>query len=342
MSGRRRNESSSGGTALARPETNGAPPAAAQGPPPGERLKRLLAASHDKMLAVLPKHLTAEKITQVVSTLVFKTPKLQECNELSIVSSVLEACELGLELSPKMCEAYLVPFWDSKRSETVCQLQIGYQGLQKLARQSNDIAYIHARIVHARDVFVVEFSPDLEFHHSPHFGPDRGAVTHVYAVAKLRTGDHVLEVMTVDEIEAIHQRSQSYQTAAKKGWKESGPWVTDWNEMGRKTVLKRLCKALPRSVELARAIELDNEGYVEGVTVVSSPPHAHAPGLSRSQRLAHQLAGPEPEFREGTSGQIASEYEPPELPADDEGDEPPDLFTGGDDDIEGTEAGARG
>ena len=71
----------------------------------------------------------------------------------------------------------------------------------------------------------------------------------MYAVAHLKDGGVQAEVMTLADINAIRKRSRSG---------DSGPWVTDFGEMARKTVIKRLCKSLPISVELATALEADS------------------------------------------------------------------------------------
>jgi recombination protein RecT len=270
-------------------------------------LKRLLEKSADRLAAVLPKHLTSERFIQVVSTLVYRTPKLQECVPTTILTAVLEACELGLDLSPRLGEAYLIPRWNNKAKCLECQFQPGYQGLVKLARQSGAVTYISSRLVHDGDEFSLEFTPDLAFHHRPRLGQARGAVVHVYAVAKLTTGEHLIEVMTVDEIEAIRKRSQS---------PDSGPWATDWGEMARKTVLRRLCKSLPRSAELARALdadyaEYDQEGTRSPATVVTSHHQRQLPGESRTSALARRLTATEeePVYQEGTAGMIVTEDE---------------------------------
>jgi recombinational DNA repair protein RecT len=136
----------------------------------------------------------------------------------------------------------------------------------------------------------------LRFVHRPHFGADSGPATHVYGRARLRSGDWLIEVMTAAEVEAIRGRSQAA---------DSGPWVTDWNEMAKKTVIKRLCKALPRSTELAEAIDADNADYA-----LEAPSRARPAGraLGNAGVLA-ALGAPdeEPAFAEGTSGQITTE-----------------------------------
>lgn len=272
-------------------------------------VKALMESQADRLAALLPRHLSPDKVVNVVSTLVFRNPALQECSPASILAAVLQACELGLELSPHLGEAYLIPRWNSKARVNECQFQPGYQGLVKLARQSGAVSYISPRLVHAKDRFHYHFSPELEFEHWPHLEGDRGAVTHVYAVAKLTSGERLIEVMTRAEVEAIRQRSDNYKSSQRTGKPEFGPWVTDWNEMAMKTVLKRLCKRLPRSTELASAIYADDEEYRGGGDEAPALPRP----ATRTAALASRLGVtplPEPEFIEGNAGEIKTEAEP--------------------------------
>lgn len=272
----------------------------------------MMEASADRLAHVLPRHMTPGKLMQVVTTLVYRTPKLQQCPPATILAAVMQAAELGLDLSPAMGEAYLIPRWNKASGGLECQFQPGYQGLVKLARQSGSVAYIQARVVHEADSFGYRYTPDLAFEHTPYIGGDPGQITHVYCMAKLSSGDFMVEVMTRDEVEGIRRRSESA---------ERGPWVSDWAEMARKTVLKRLCKRLPRSVELASAIDSDNEEYRTDDYEVRAQVSPVGPRVSRSAALAASLMPPaeEPEFREGTGGVIATEAE--EGPIDEPGAE---------------------
>jgi recombination protein RecT len=252
---------------------------------PDQSVKAMLTAAADRLQAVLPKHLTPERMAQVVSTMVYRTPKLAECSPHSIVAAVFQAAELGLDLSTAMGEAYLVPRWNSKARCNECTFLPGYKGLVKLARQSGEIASIQARLVRKADVFRYCFTPDLDFYHEPDVLPAEGdAVTHAYAVAKLANGEHLIEVMSRDEIEAIRARSQS---------RDAGPWVTDWCEMAKKTVLRRLCKVLPRSIELAQAIEADEAEYRTDDRAEVRPAGSRAAALA--DRLGAPPALPAPE-----------------------------------------------
>jgi recombination protein RecT len=250
---------------------------------PDQSVKAMLTAAADRLQAVLPKHLTPERMAQVVSTMVYRTPKLAECSPHSIVAAVFQAAELGLDLSTAMGEAYLIPRWNSKARCNECTFLPGYKGLVKLARQSGEVASIQSRLVREGDDFRLAYTPDVDFWHEPMVG-SQAPVVSVYAYAKLSNGERLIEIMSRDEIEAIRARSQS---------RDAGPWVTDWCEMAKKTVLRRLCKVLPRSIELAQAIEADEAEYRTDDRVEVRPAGSRAAALA--DRLGAPPALPAPE-----------------------------------------------
>jgi recombination protein RecT len=236
-------------------------------------------AAVERVAKVVPRHLSPERVVQVASAMVYRTPGLQKCDPNSVLAAVLQASELGLDISPAMGEAYLIPRWNGKSQSNECQFQPGYKGLVKLALQSGQVAMLQARLVREGEPFTYRYTPDLEFLHEPSL-TGQAPVVAVYAYAKLANGETMIEVMTADEVESIRARSQAGKT---------GPWVTDWNEMARKTALKRICKALPRSLELARAIEADDSDYRDRpASVVSRPPRG--PRARGVAGLSHVLA----------------------------------------------------
>lgn len=187
-----------------------------------------------------PRHVSAERLSRVAQTAITKNPALLRCSQASFAASVLQAAELGLEPSGALGHAYLVPYG------TDCQLIISYKGMIALARRSGEIVSIEARAVYERDSFSLRFGIDATVEHVPYLDGERGPLKFVYAVAKLAGGGVQLDVMNRTEVEAIRNRSKAGK---------SGPWVTDFDEMAKKTVLRRLFKMLPVSVELAEAIE---------------------------------------------------------------------------------------
>lgn len=295
--------------------STGSAPAPRRSQPPsrtsGRGVKALLEEQVDKLAAVMPKGLTPAKQIQIVSTLLYRTPKLQECAPATIVAAVMEASELGLSFSRTLGEAYLVPYFNSKAGVTECQMQPGYRGLTKLARQSGEIAYIQGRLVREGEPFQYRYTPDLEFLHEPYAGGSpQPPVIGAYAIAKLLNGEYLLEFMTTDEIESVHHRSQSYRNALRYNKPEEGPWVDFWGEQAKKTAVKRLAKMLPVSEErFWQAVEADDRQYEHGAEDVTS----RRPGQTKSQALAQRLRGelprPEPEFSasEGVREPLRSE-----------------------------------
>lgn len=205
----------------------------------------------DRLRAALPDFLPPARVAQLLQVIAFRNPDLAKCDSESVILAVIQAGSLGLDLDPASGEAWLIPRWNKDARCLECQFQPGYQGLAKLAYQTGQIAYIQPREVRQGDDFDVMYDPELKLTHRPNYNGRRGDITHVYCVAKLHSGELVCEVMTTEEIEAVRERSRA----------KHGPWFTDWMEMAKKTVLKRLVKRLPRSRQLVEAIEADNREY---------------------------------------------------------------------------------
>ena len=197
-----------------------------------------------QMALALPKTLTPERLTRVVMTECRKTPALLKTSRESFLGAVLQCAQLGIEPGSALGHAYLIPYGNT------CNLIIGYRGMIDLARRSGQIVSLHAYCVHAKDDFHYELGLHPDIHHVPSAEADRGPVTYVYAVAQLQGGGVQFEVMSRAEVEAIRSSSKAGR---------SGPWVSHWDEMAKKTVIRRLFKLLPVSIEIARAVETDEK-----------------------------------------------------------------------------------
>lgn len=189
----------------------------------------------------LPQHVSVDRMIKIAVTAAWKNPKILDCTKESVMLSIMTAAELGLEPGGPLGGAYLVPYGNT------CQLIPGYRGMIDLARRSGQIKSIEAHAVYEADEFVVEFGLEPKLIHRPTLKTERGEVTAFYAVAHLVGGGVQYDYMTRADVDAIRKRSRSGN---------AGPWVTDYNEMGKKTVIRRLFKTLPVSVELSRALEL--------------------------------------------------------------------------------------
>lgn len=199
--------------------------------------------------AVIPRHLTAERMTKVLVSSIAKTPKLLECSQMSLLQSAIAMSELGLEPDAVRGLAYLVPY------KTTCQLIIGYRGYIELARRSGTLRQVEARIVYERDKLDVRFGLEPKFEHVPHLEGDAGKPRLVYGIARFTDGGEHIEVMTLAQVEEVRKRSRAAN---------SGPWVTDYEEMAKKTLMRRLAKWLPLSPELSKAIEVDDQQFEGG------------------------------------------------------------------------------
>jgi recombination protein RecT len=184
-------------------------------------------------------------------------PRLAECQPASVFACVIQASQLGLRPG-LLGECYLIPY--RQRDEGyVCTLQLGYQGLLELVRRSGLVESISAHLVRDADHFDVQWGTTPGIVHKPFLDGDPGGVRLVYAVARLKGGGAHAELMTLQDVERIRARSQNVINAKRYG-KET-PWDTDWDEMARKTVLRRICKYLPKSPDLATALALDDTAY---------------------------------------------------------------------------------
>jgi recombination protein RecT len=187
----------------------------------------------------VPNEVDRRKISEQAFFLVRKNPKLLDCNLESFAAFLIRANSLRLDpLIPNMC-------WPIPRKGEVT-FQYGYLGLRELAMRSGKYRNVFAHAVYDNDEFVLEYISG-KIVHSPGF-KDRGELLCVYAVAIDHKGYADPEMMTIEQVRAIQKRS----AGVNKG--RSTPWDTDWDEMARKTVLKRLCKRLDLSAEAARAL----------------------------------------------------------------------------------------
>ena len=202
-------------------------------------------AFRQQIAVALPKHMTADRMIRIALTELRKTPKLMECDDKSLFGAIVQCSQLGLEPGNSLGHAYLIPYGRE------CTLIIGYKGLIELARRSGQIVSISAREVHEKDKFVIKYGLNEVLEHEPNF-VDRGKVIGFYAIAQLKDGGHQFEYMTLDDIEKVRESSKSSKGAMS-------PWVNYYNEMGKKTVVRRLFKYLPVSIDIQRAISLDEQ-----------------------------------------------------------------------------------
>lgn len=211
-------------------------------------IRALLEKSKAQMAKALPKHLNADRLLRVAMTSIQKNPKLLDCTPQSLLACVMTCAQLGLEPDQFLGQAYLVPFKDTKKGIVICTLIPGYRGYIALARRSGEVKSVSSQVVHENDHFILQYGIDEKLDHIPAEG-DRGAAKGAYVIFKYKDGGYSFDYMAKGDIEKIRARSKSAN---------DGPWVTDWEEMAKKTVIKRHSKVTPLSIELQTAIALED------------------------------------------------------------------------------------
>jgi recombination protein RecT len=222
---------------------------------PKDQIAYFLDQKKNEIAKMLPKHLNAERLLKVAQIAATTTPALLKCDVPSLVGAIGQCAQMGLEPNTVLGHAYLVPF-NTKRKDAngverwvnSVQVIIGYKGLIDLARRSGQIVSIAAHDVCEKDKFELVYGLDEKLNHTPAMG-ERGEIVGFYAVAKLKDGGHCCEFMSVHQVQEIMRGTQS------KG--NYGPWKDHFSEMGRKTVIRRLAKYLPLSIEFQTAAALD-------------------------------------------------------------------------------------
>lgn len=199
----------------------------------------------------LPAVITPERFTRIVLSAISNNPKLAECNPQSFLSAMMTAAQLGTEVNTPLGQAYLIPRWNSKAGCNEAQFQLGYKGLIDLAYRSGQISTISAHVVYSNDVFEYELGLETKLRHVPAM-KDRGEPTHVYATFHTKDGGYGFEVMSMDD---VRRHRDQFSEAAKRG--NFSPWATNFEEMAKKTVLKRVLKYAPMKTDFVRALSAD-------------------------------------------------------------------------------------
>lgn len=224
------------------------------------------------MQDALPRHLSPERMLRVFLLAVRKAPKLAEAPVSELVGAMLTLASLGLEPNTPLGHAYLIPFEagpkDNRR--VTIQVIIGYQGYLELARRTGQMVSIHADVVYKGDEFSFEYGTNTHLRHVPVGDSEGREPIFAYAHATLKDGQ-AFEVLPYAKVLRIRDGSQGYQAAVqslenskrstKDAWKrksyDASPWVAHEHEMASKSMIRRLSKRLPMSLEFANAAALD-------------------------------------------------------------------------------------
>ncbi|MBQ8691976.1 MAG: recombinase RecT [Synergistaceae bacterium] len=214
----------------------------------------------------LPVHLkkNADKYARQAIMLFNQNPKLQLCTPVSILTALMTASGLGLDLTPQLGQCYIIPYEARKKvgnqwvTVNEAQFQLGYRGVIALAYRSDAIKRIDAQVVCEKDYFKYSKGLNPVLEHEESDEEDRGAVTHVYAVANFANGGFAFEVWPIAKVMAHAKKfSKSFVIKNYRTGEESinakSPWATDFEAMAKKTLIMAIWKYLPLSTELLLA-----------------------------------------------------------------------------------------
>jgi len=269
-----------------------------------------LAKMQPEFAKVLPSHITPERFVRTCQTAIAFTRNIEKVTDKS---SLLAACTMaaadGLTLDGR--EATLVVDYKG-----AVQYRPMMRGLLKLAYNSGQVRGIVVELVRKGDKFKHSPTNITEpIQHDIDHAVDRGECYAVYAKAELKDGGIVHEVMNVHDINRIRDRSDAYK-AFKAGNVKSTPWSTDWEEMARKTVFRRLSKYLPSSSDrdpLHQAAERIDDDFT--YTVDDEKPAAPAP---RRTKRAAEILNAETVTVDQETGEIVDGAGPVTEPVSDE------------------------
>jgi recombination protein RecT len=226
--------------------------------PATQSLRQQLAGDYFKqqVALALPKHMTPDRFIRVGLTALMKTPKLLDCTSESVIQCMLNCSALGLE--PDGRRAHLIPYGN------VCTLIVDYKGIVELAKRSGDVSNVFVQVVCENDSFQWE---NGEVKHLIDFKRERGTMYAAYATITFKDGSKQTDVMTKHEVDAIRKRSKAGN---------SGPWVTDYNEMAKKTVFRRASKWITLSPEVSEALDKEDAPF-SSATLVTDIANQPAP-----------------------------------------------------------------
>ena len=187
----------------------------------------LIYAMEPEIKKALPSVVTPERFIRMALSALNTTPKLQECTKMSFLAALMNAAQLGLEPNTSLGQAYLIPYRHNGILE--CQFQIGYRGMMDLVYRNEMVQLIHKPVL-----------------------KERGTLQMVYAMFRLQNGGFGFEVMSKEEIDLYARR---YSQGIDSNY---SPWKTNYEEMAKKTVIKRVLKYAPLIIDFVRVMTVDH------------------------------------------------------------------------------------
>lgn len=235
---------------------------------PIDELRGTIAKLDDEFKKALPPQMPSEKFVRVVQTAIQMNPSLVECDRRSLLAACMKAAQDGLLLDGR--DAALVRY--NTKSGPMAQYMPMVLGLMKRVRNSGEVANWSAQVVKESDDFDYQLGDDEKIYHKPALA-DRGDSIGYYSIVTFKDGTKSHEFMELAEVQKIRARSKA---------KDNGPWVTDFDEMGKKTVIRRHSKKLPISTELVNLFATDDDLYEKGEEREAKPAKTRPARLAKA------------------------------------------------------------
>lgn len=223
---------------------------------PAEDFRNQWTKQESEVAVALPPHIPVERFMRVVMTAVGGNPDLMNADRRSLFESAMKAAQDGL--LPDGRDGALVIFnakvKEDNKDVWIKKVQwmpmVG--GILKKIRNSGELLSLSAYVVYENDEFQYTLGDEETIVHRPCLDSNRGDAKLVYAIAKTKDGGIYREIMTLKDVEKV-------RAVSKTG--KFGPWADWWDEMAKKTVIRRLAKRLPMSSDLDDLIRRDDELY---------------------------------------------------------------------------------
>jgi len=260
-----------------------------------------------QLAKVLPEGMSPARFARIVWTACTRNPVLKQTERESFFRCILEMASFGLEADGR--RAHLIPRRD-KNGVLQCTWQADYKGLKELLYRNKDVVSEHSDVVLRGDLFEYEFGTNEFLRHKPNGAIDRtdtALITCAYCYVKLPGGSLKFDVMSRAEILRIQKRSP-----AASG--ESSPWTTDWAEMAKKTVFRRVSKGLPLSPQTREVVERDDEddAWPQTLSMPQVPVRAQVPTLESEPSVEEVPPAPRTPERKARASQKVRSPEPPQ------------------------------
>ena len=204
----------------------------------------------EQLAAALPKFLDTDHFVRSAITEFRLNPALAECSVPSVLGFFMQAAACGLEPASMLGQCYPVPFNNKKTNQKEVTFILGYRGMLSIARRSGEIASVVAEVVHEKDEFDIEYGLEPKLIHKPCLTGDPGPMIGAYVVVRFKGAgvEPLMKYMPKSDIDSHRKRSKA---------SSYGPWVTDYDEMAKKTVFRSVFKWLPISIEQIQATTTD-------------------------------------------------------------------------------------